>query len=70
MKLPIQAKPVLKKVSTAKLLDSMLVQPLYRSCSEMGDLCLNDSSCCNGLKCSSGLCKREKVSNIPNHPIS
>ncbi len=27
MKLPIQAQPVTRKVSTAKILDSMLVQP-------------------------------------------
>lgn len=69
MKLPIQAQPIARKVSAAKILESMLVQSLYRLCSERGEICSSDSSCCNGLECSSGLCIREKVPNVKQHPI-
>jgi hypothetical protein len=53
MKLPIQAQPVTRKVSTATILDSMLVQPLSLSCSKKGEMCGGFA----GTKCCSGDCK-------------
>jgi hypothetical protein len=53
MKLPIQAQPILRNVSTAKILDSMLVQPLSLPCSKKGKICggFAGAKCCSGAKC-------------------
>jgi hypothetical protein len=53
MKLPIQAQPVTRKVSTAKIFGSMLLQPLSLLCSKEGGMCggISDGSCCPGLDC-------------------
>jgi hypothetical protein len=53
MKLPIQTQPVTRKVSIAKILDSMLVQPLSLSCSQKGEMCggFAGTKCCSGGKC-------------------
>jgi hypothetical protein len=53
MKLPIQAQPVTRKVSTATILDSMLVQPLSLLCSKKGEICggFAGPQCCSGGKC-------------------
>jgi hypothetical protein len=53
MKLPIQAQPATRKVSTARILDSMLVQPLSLPCSKKGEMCggFAGTKCCSGGKC-------------------
>jgi hypothetical protein len=53
MKLPIQSQPVTRKVSTAKILDSMLVQPLSLPCATKGEMCGGFAGvrCCSGLPC-------------------
>jgi hypothetical protein len=52
MKLPIQVQPVTRKVSTAKILDSMLVQPLSPPCATKGKMCgAFGVECCSGLWC-------------------
>jgi hypothetical protein len=52
MKIPIQARPIVRKVSTAKILASMLVQSLSTSCSKKGEMCGGfGAECCSGLSC-------------------
>lgn len=75
MKLPIQAQPVTRKVSTAKILDSMLVEPLSLRCATEGEVCggFSDGSCCSGLKCAIspgadyGYCKNPFTTH-PSYP--
>jgi hypothetical protein len=78
MKLPIQAQPVMTKVSTANFLHSKLVQTLSLRCSTGGEICggFSDGSCCDGLKCwvppgaDFGYCYKPSISRIqPVRPI-
>jgi hypothetical protein len=53
MKLPVQAQPVVRKVSIAKILNSMLVQSLFLPCAKKGEMCggFAGTKCCSGGKC-------------------
>lgn len=74
MQLPIQARPVTRKLSISKLMQSILVQDQSLRCSTEREVCVGSLACCPGLKCMTllgddyGTCYRPGVVYIPEEP--